>query len=243
MPDYMGAISDLLRKEGYPEDISGLVKQVVLRPNMAQPQIIEDKRDEFRSKDNQWSVNIGDSMVALVTSAYDRFAGFSKRLKRAIEIVDQVAEIRHGQVHRIGLRYVDVIDPREGETVRQYLQPSLHGPTTPTSNVITGPERMMALESVGRTAMGIMTVRISQNDQGLVVPPDVMHRPMNHKVTAEAKRVITLFDTDHYTEGAWDFDLTKIMSTVDSLHGGINAAWFQDFITDHALKAWEAVPC
>jgi uncharacterized protein (TIGR04255 family) len=243
MPEFMGAISDILRKEGYPEDVSGVVKQVVIGPGMTQPQIIEERRDEFRTKDNQWSVNIADSMVALVTSCYDRFKGFAERLKQVIEIIDQAAGLRHGQVHRIGLRYVDVIDPLDNETLELYLQPSLHGPTTPKSSVMLGSERMMALEAVGRTAIGVMMVRITQNNQGVVVPPDFMHKPMNHKVKVQAQRTVTLFDMDHYTEGNWDFDLPKILTSVDALHQGINAAWFNDFITEHALKTWGAERC
>lgn len=243
MPEFMDGISDALRAEGYSEDLSGVVRQIMMAPGMPQPQVIEDKRDEFRTRDNQWSVNVGDSMVALVTSNYEHFAGFSARLKRVIEIIDGVAGIGRGQVHRIGLRYVDAIVPGEGETLDQYLQPSLHGPTTPRSSVFVNSERMMALEAVGRTAVGVMMVRITQNNQGVLVPPDFTNQPMTHKVALQTGRLITLFDTDHYTQGDWAFDQSMILHTVDVLHQGISAAWFKDFVTAYALKAWEAEPC
>jgi len=236
MPEFIPAIHDKLRKEGFPEDVSGTVQRVVITPGGA-PQITTQKRDEFRSRDNQWSLTIGEDMLALITTAYDRFQGFADRLKRSLEIIDQVAEIHNGRVQRIGLRYVDVIDPRPNETFRDYLQNSLHGPK---SSVITGPEHWLHLESVGRTALGTIILRITQNDQGVVVPPDIIQKPMVHKIKVEVGKLITLIDTDHFLEGAWDYDLAKIMSTADDLHAGINAAWFNDLVTSHALNAWEA---
>lgn len=243
MPEFIAAISDRLRVEGYSEDVSGIVKQVVVRPDLPHPTIIEERRDEFRSKENDWSVTIGDSMIALVTTNYERFPGFSARLSRVLATIDEIAGIRNGQIHRIGLRYVDVIKPAPDETVEQYLQPSLHGPTTPKSGVFVSKDRLLAVESVGRTGIGVMRVRISQNNQGMLIPPDCVFKPMKHKMQASGQEMITLFDTDHFTEGNWDFDADRILNTVDLLHKGINAAWFEDFITEHALQAWEAEQC
>lgn len=236
MPEFIPQIHDLLRKEGFPEDVSATVQQVVITPGN-QPEIIVRKQDEFRSKDNRWSLNISEDMLVLVTTAYDRFEGFANRLKRGLEIVDQVAEIHHGSINRIGLRYVDVIAPRQGETFRNYLQDSLHGPR---SSVFTDPKQWLHLESVGRTDIGTMIVRITQNDQGIVLPPDIMHKPMSHKMKIDPGNVITLVDTDHFVEGSWDYDLESIMNTTNDLHEAINAAWFSDLVTQEALEIWGA---
>jgi uncharacterized protein (TIGR04255 family) len=237
MPEFIPQIHDLLRKEGFPEDVSSTVQQVVITPGN-QPQITERKQDEFRSKDNQWSLTISEDMLALVTTAYNRFEGFASRLRRCLEIVDQVAEIHHGLINRIGLRYVDVINPHPpGETFRNYLQPSLHGPK---SSVFTDSNQWMHLESVGRTEVGTMIVRITQNDQGIVLPPDIIHKPMKHKMKVDAGKLITLVDTDHYAESSWDYDLESIINKTNELHEAINAAWFNDLVTQEALDIWGA---
>jgi uncharacterized protein (TIGR04255 family) len=236
MPEFIPQIHDLLRKEGFPEDVSATVQQIVITPGN-QPEIIVRKQDEFRSKDNSWSLTISEDMLILVTTAYDRFEGFAKRLKVCLEIVDQVAEIHHGSISRIGLRYVDVINPGPNETFRNYLQDSLHGPK---SAVFTDSSHWLHLESVGRTAIGTMIVRITQNEQGIVLPPDIIHKPMNHKMKIEPGKVITLVDTDHFVEGSWDYDLESIMNTTNDLHEAINAAWFNDLVTLEALKIWGA---
>lgn len=236
MPELIPQIHDLLRKEGFPEDVSSTVQQVIITPGSA-PQIIERKQDEFRSKDNKWSLVISEDMLVLVTTAYDRFEGFADRLKRSLEIVDQIAGINQGLINRIGLRYVDVINPQPGETFRNYLQPSLHGPT---SSVFTGPDNWLHLESVGRTELGTMIVRITQNDQGVVLPPDIIHKPMDYKMHIETGNVITLVDSDHFVEGLWDYDLESIMDTTEKLHKAINTIWFNDLITQEALNTWGA---
>lgn len=237
MPEFILHIHDLLRKEGFPEDVSSTVQQIVITPGN-QPQIIERKQDEFRSKDNQWSLTINEDMLVLITTAYDRFEGFANRLRKCLEIVDQVAEIHHGMISRIGLRYVDVIDPKSGETFRNYLQPSLHGPQ---SSVFIENNQWLHLESVGRTDIGTMIVRITQNDQGNVLPPDMItHKPMSHKIKIDPGKVITLVDTDHFVEGVWDYDLESIINTTNDLHEAINSAWFNDLVTPEALQIWGA---
>ena len=240
MPEFIPQIHDLLRKEGFPEDFSATVQQVVITPGN-KPEITERKQDEFRSKDNQWSLTIGEDMLVLVTTAYDRFEEFANRLKRSLEVIDQIAGIHHGMINRIGLRYVDVIDPPEGKTFKDFLQDSLHGPK---SSVFTESNQWLHLESVGRTKLGTMIVRITQNDKGAVLPPDiVMHKPMEQKMQIDAGKVITLVDSDHFVEGAWDYDLDSIMSTTHELHQAINAAWFNDLVTEDALEIWGAKPC
>jgi uncharacterized protein (TIGR04255 family) len=236
MPELIPQIHDLLRKAGFPEDISTTVQQVIITPGNL-PQIVERKQDEFRSKDNQWALTLGEDTLTLVTTGYDRFAGFAERLRKCLEIVDQVAEIHRGMINRIGLRYVDVINPRPNETFRTYLQTSLHGPQ---SSVFTEQNQWLHLESVGKTETGVMIVRITQNDQGIMAPPGILLKPMEHKPKIDAGQVITLVDTDHFVEGSWDYDLERIMETTSDLHEAINAAWFSDMVTKEALEIWGA---
>jgi uncharacterized protein (TIGR04255 family) len=238
---YIPTIQDRLRRSGYPVDASGVVQQIAVVANPGQspqPQIITQQRDEFRDKDNTWSITIGEDMVALVTTAYTGFAEFRRRLEENLGLLDEIAELRLGRIHRIGLRYIDVIEPKAGENFRQYLQTSLHGPVT---TVFEGSD-YLHLEAIAKTKIGRFIVRLSQNDKGVLVPPDMIFRPMRHKQKPVAGRTITLVDSDHFVENqeGWDYDLASVLQTADELHGGINKAWFSDFITDHAKTAWGA---
>lgn len=236
MPEFMAEISDRLRSQGFPEDVSVTMQRVVFTP--AGPQAQEAKIDEFRSKDHRWSLVIGEDACALLTSGYSTFAEFSSQLRKCMGIINEVAGLQHGQIHRVGIRYVDVIDPDQGESFRDYLQDSLHGPK---SSVIQASAQQLHLESVGKTDLGTMIIRMTQNDQGIVIPPDIMmNSPLVYKMSPPLGKMITLLDSDHYAEHLFDYDLDRIVSLTDELHQAINAAWFNDIITDHAKAKWEA---
>ncbi len=234
MAEFIPAIQDRLRRIGFPSDVSGLLQQVLL--TAAGPQLSQTKQDEFRSADNTWSIAVGEDTLVLITTNYDRFAGFADKLRLAVEIVDAAAELRHGQITRIGLRYIDVIQPQAGETNRDYLQTNLHGP----QSAIFTDGQLVHLESAGRTAIGTMILRITQNDQGILVPPDIVLKPMRHNQVAKPGQLITLIDSDHYVEGEWPFDLKAMIETVDHLHRGINTLFFRDVVTKHATTVWKA---
>jgi uncharacterized protein (TIGR04255 family) len=234
MAEYIPAIQDNLRRNGFPSDVSGILQQVLI--TAAGPQSIQTKQDEFRSADNTWSIIVGEDTLVLITSNYDRFAGFAAKLRMAIETIDASAELRHGQITRIGLRYLDVVQPLDGETHRDYLKANLHGPQ---SAVFTqGP--LVHLEAAGRTELGTMILRITQNDQGILVPPDIALKPLRHKRVTKPGQLLTLIDSDHFVEGEWPFDLKAIIETVDHLHKDINAVFFRDVVTKHATTVWKA---
>ena len=60
----------------------------------------------------------------------------------------------------------------------------------------------MHIESRGNTVVGgdtgTMVVRIVQNDQGLVLPPDLLAAAPKLSRRVEAAELVTLIDMDHY---------------------------------------------
>jgi uncharacterized protein (TIGR04255 family) len=233
-------LQDRLRRSGYPEDTSGVVQQFSLPStpeNPPQPGVRTQTRNEFRSKDNCWSLAIVEDMLALVTTDYNRFEDFRGRLEEVLQIIDEVVELRYSQVHRVGLRYIDAIEPSPNETFRDYLQESLHGPKT---SIFADQDQILHLESIAPTAVGNFILRITQNKDGILVPLNLIFKPMKHKQEVERGKLITLVDSDHFMTGAWDYDLPSILEAADTLHGGINKAWFTDIVTKHALEVWGA---
>jgi uncharacterized protein (TIGR04255 family) len=236
MRDFLPDIQDRLRRIGFPEDASTTLQRIRFEPGK-QPELVPTPHDEFRSKDGAWGVVLGEDMLALATTCYDRYHGFAGRLGQALEIVDQVAALREGSVLRLGLRYVDVIAPVAGESWRDYLRPSLHGPT---SEVFQPDQPFINLEYHGETPHGRMTLRINQNNQQGVVPPDAMVQPMKFRRDYPEGQLLTLVDTDHYLEKAWDFSIPDLLEALDHLHQDSNKVLFDNLITEHALQAWGA---
>ena len=71
-----------------------------------------------------------------------------------------------GVVHRVGLRYIDVVRASGGKAFRFYLRPGLHGVG---DEVFQPGQHLLHTESRGRTVVGgnpgTMVVRIVQNDR------------------------------------------------------------------------------
>lgn len=240
MPDFIPDIQDRLRRKGFPNDASGNGQNLVITqgPDGMQTEAKAVRRDEFRTKDERWAISIGPDALSLVTTAYDRYRGFHEKLLLCLQEVDAVAELSLCQVNRVGIRYIDVIDPEEGETFRDYLKKPLHGLQ---SDVYLDDGQVIQSQTIGRTKMGTMSVRIWQNNQGQVIPPDILlGKPMPLSISVGPGKLITLVDTDHFVQGAWDFDHPSVLETADELHQGINRAWFNDVITPHARTAWGA---
>jgi len=240
MPDLIPEIQDRLRRKGFPIDASGRGQTLVVTqgPEGMQTNAQPVNHDEFRSKDEHWSINVSNDALCLVTTAYDRYKDFSERLQLCLEEVDSVAELSLCQVHRIGVRYIDVIMPGKDESFRNYLQAPLHGLQT---DVYLDGNQVVQSQTIGKTKMGTLSVRVWQNNQGEVIPPDLLQgKPMKMSINAEHGKLITLVDTDHFVQGTWDFDKSTVLDTADVLHKGANRAWFNNIITSHARDKWGA---
>jgi uncharacterized protein (TIGR04255 family) len=148
-----------------------------------------------------------------------------------------VAALQQGSITRVGLRYIDAIVPKPGETWRQYLQPTLHGLASP---VFEGSEPLLGMEFHGQTHTGRLTIRITQNEQGQLVPPGTLVQPMAFRQQDLGTQLLTLIDSDHYVEGSWDFNMKELLDTVNALHMGINTVFFENIVSEHALIAWGA---
>jgi uncharacterized protein (TIGR04255 family) len=236
MPEFLPEIQDRLRNVGFPEDASAPLQRIHLEPGKP-PALSSVRHEEFRSKDEAWGVVIAEDMLVLATTHYDRYIGFAERLKAAVTIVDEVAGLQQGSITRVGLRYIDAIIPGPGESWRHYLQPSLHGPASP---VFEGGEPLLGMEFHGRTEAGRLAIRITQNNQGQLVPPGTLVKPMAFRQKDLGSQLLTLIDSDHYVEGQWDFSMSELLDTVDALHKGINTVFFNNIVSEHALTAWGA---
>jgi uncharacterized protein (TIGR04255 family) len=236
MPDFLPDIQDRLRRIGFPEDASATLQRIRFEPGK-QPEFVPARHDEFRSKDGTWGVVVAEDMLVLATTHYDRYRGFSDRLRAVLEILDQVAALKQGSIQRVGLRSVDVIAPKPGETWRTYLRPCFHGPDSP---VFKPGQPSIGMEFHGETHHGRMTIRISQNNQQLQVPPDLMVQPMRFRRDYAPGQLLTLVDTDHYLEGSWDFRIADLLESLDELHMDSNTVFFESLVTDQALATWGA---
>ena len=164
--DYIPGIQDEFRRYGFPIERAGKIQQLAI--TTAGVHAVEQERWDYRTKDEQWSVTVLQNSVVLQTTAYDRFEGFAEKLEAAVKtVLHQTEQDEFGIIERVGLRYINRIQPRDGESYRDYLRPGFHGASD--APFTTGSHRLH-VESVGRTDVdgtsGTMILRVAQNDQG-----------------------------------------------------------------------------
>lgn len=240
---YIPEIQEAFRQYGFPVERAGKVQQITVGRSAGVPvQVIEQERWEYRTRDEAWSVLVTQDGVVLQTTAYERFEGFADRLQYAVRTVLSTTEHeRLGVVQRVGLRYIDVVQPRVGEDFRAYLRPGFHGTA---DEVFRDGTHRLHVESKGRTQVGDdvtgrMIVRVVQNYQGRLLPPDLIGGAP--KFTRRAKRgeLITLIDMDHYIEGAFDPDAGWVVARAYELHDRLVETFHEHVVTETAIEVWK----
>ena len=242
MDGYIAKIQEQFRRNEFPVERAGKIQQITFGPGAGGPvQVIEQDRWEYRTRDETWSVLVTQDGVVLQTTAYEKFEGFADRLQRAVQTVFATTEHdRLGVVQRVGLRYIDVVQPREGEDFRAYIRPGLHGAA---DEVFSPGSHRLHVESRGRTRVGevdgTMVLRVVQNDQGLSLPPDLIGGAPKHAARAKAGELITLIDMDHYIEGTFDPNADWVVARAYEMHDHLIETFHEHVVTETAIEAWK----
>ena len=243
MGGYIPEIQEAFRRNGFPVERAGKVQQITFGPGAGAPvQVIEQDQWEYRTRDETWSILVTQDGVVLQTTAYEKFEGFADRLQHAVRTV--LATTEHDQlgvVQRVGLRYIDVVQPRKGEDFRAYLRPGFHGAA---DEVFQAGTHRLQVESTGRTQVGAdvtgtMNVRVVQNDQGFSLPPDLIGGAPKHAVRAKAGELLTLIDMDHYIEGTFDPDTDWVVARAFEMHDHLIETFHEHVATETAIEAWK----
>jgi uncharacterized protein (TIGR04255 family) len=238
MADYLPSIQEEFRRHGFPIERAGKIQQLTITP--AGVHATEQERWDYRTRDETWSVTILQDSVVLQTTAYERFEGFAERLERAVKtVLDKTEQDKFGVIQRIGLRYVDLVQPRTGEDYRTYLRPGFHGVA---DEVFRPRSHRLHVESVGRTAVGddegTMIVRVVQNDQGSDLPPDLVGGAPKHDSRARAGELVTLVDMDHFIEGKFEPDAGWVVARAYEMHDHLIETFHNHVVTDKAIEVW-----
>jgi uncharacterized protein (TIGR04255 family) len=238
MNEYAPAIQEEFRRHGFPIERSGKVQQLSISPGGVQ--VVEQDRWEYRTKDETWSVLLLQDSVVLQTTAYQRFEAFAEFFDRAVRtVLTKTEHDQLGVLQRVGLRYVDLVQPRGGEDYRLYLRPGFHGVT---DEVFRPGSHRLHVESTGRTTVGdiqgTMIVRVAQNDQGFDLPPDLVVAAPKHESRAKQGELVTLVDMDHYIEGTFEPNADWIIARSFELHDHLIETFHKHVVTERAIEAW-----
>lgn len=143
------------------------------------------------------SVHLEADRITYATTMYPRFKVFSRDCLAVVEAL--LATLRPATLHRVGLRYNDVVVPMQDEFLEQYVHASLlpYAPLSTDGNAVV---RHLS-ETVVQTSMGALVVRALAGMHGLGMMPDLQGQfglPLGIEVPAD--RATAVLDFDHFWE-------------------------------------------
>lgn len=239
MAQYIPAIQEEFRRQGYPIENAGKVQQVAITP--AGVRQVEQEQWEYRTKDESRSIVVLQDSVTVQTTSYSRFEEFAEQLRFALATVLEKTEgDKYGVIQRIGLRYVDLIRPDAGRNYRFFLKSGFHGVA---DEVFEQGTHRVYVQSVGRTMVdgtpGAMIVRVVQSDAGADLPPDLAMVAPKHEVRAREGELVTFVDMDHYVTGNFAADAGLVVDKLYRLHDKLIETFHEQVVTKEAVESWK----
>lgn len=241
MSKYIEDIQDEFRVNGFPVfDTANTVGFVVSAGTDDQPKVEANNIPEWVfSDDDQLSgfILMKDSLT-FHTTHYQSKEQLIHVLVTGIKIVDKSLQL--GRIKRLGLRFLDAVVPRAGQTTSDYLVESVRG-------LDLGLRRIQSInESVFQTTpgpagvSGVLLAKVYHRNGAIGYPPDVFVRNLvNHpNVTEQGEGAHAILDTDHYVEGDIQLSAENIEQQILHLHAGLKLA-FEKLVTSQALTTWK----
>jgi len=237
---YAPQIQERLRKEGFPDAKKGVLATFNLNLNASpssegnpqQPPLAQTTRFLFGNMERTSGFILDQGALSFQTTEYDVFETFLADFLKGLHAVNEAVSLSY--TDRIGLRYLDAVFPKSGESVRDYLSASILGLTEKIDDTIVHSfsETLIKRENVN------VRSRVIIQDGEVGFPPDL--QPLTLSL-AERFRPLrgrhAIIDTDGWSESRDAFNVERIREQLTLIQSGI-AKTFRASVTESALKAW-----
>lgn len=232
--DYLPAIQDALRKAGYPAFTkhTSFALQFGVQDGQAVPQPVPLELYAFANIGQTHVFTLGSDTLTFQSTSYGTFETFSTQFLDGLSILHQMVNLDF--TDRVGLRYLDQVLPKQGESVNQYLAPEVQG----MSAHLGGQTLHSYAETLSAFDHVQLRSRVVIQDGGLSFPPDVQPQGMvvEGRFAKCAGRHAVL-DTDGFVERRQAFSKESVTQELDDIHQVIGAA-FKATVTSHAMLVW-----
>jgi len=237
---YAPQIQERLRKEGFPDAQKGFLATINLNVNVAPsseggaPQLpmAQTTRYLFGNMERTSGFILDQGALSFQTTEYDVFETFLADFLKGLQAVHEAVSLSY--TDRIGLRYLDAVFPKAGETVRDYLSPSILGLTEKIDDTIVHSfsETLVKRENIN------VRSRVIIQEAEIGFPPDL---PLQTLLLGKRFQGLrgrhAIIDTDGWSESRETFNLERIREQLSLIHAGIDKT-FRASVTENALKAW-----
>lgn len=234
LESYLPRLQDVLRNNDFPRLITRKAKGFQ-QDAMGKVEVVESTDWVFADKAGHFSLTVGEQSLALVTSTYSTFEDFVARMEECLRLVHDVVTI--SGVERIGLRYVDLIEPSSEKPLSYFLDSCVLGlPLDDLGRRITNFSQTVLETSHNRR----LIIRTTERPNGLIIPPDLLFLQLKLRKPRELEQQFGILDLDHFTEypEPADYDTASVIDSLWELHDVADQA-FRKATTDNAKLDWK----
>jgi uncharacterized protein (TIGR04255 family) len=225
----------LLSAQGIPSGVkapdNATVEESALKPNAW----------AFHRQDRKIGCQISFDQIVIHATEYSRFTDFAEHVKFVLDVYLTFA--RHTNVHKIGIRYLDLIAPSSGESLSDYMPAAfLPYETSNEGYPLLGGHS----QSSYKTQDGVLQARFWTGQNMLMVPNDLV--PI-HLLTQDTS-VPNFLQALPHGQGILDTDsiwfapepprmtADAILERLARLHAHANA-FFRIVCSDRAFQVWQ----
>jgi len=236
---YLSAIQTKMRENRFPDFKEEVFQRLVLPfgglelGQMAAPNVTSQTRYVFGDIQGRSFFLLETNTLSFHTTNYDTFETFSATLVKGVSILHEVLHLDF--VERIGLRYLDAIQPtKEDESLKNFLVSEVLG----LSQRSEGQLQHSMSETIVTMAAGQLVSRVLIREGRVGLPMELagMGQTIDPRFT-QHEGMHAIVDTDASFAHREIFDLTNVSERLAALHDEISKS-FKATVTAYAETAW-----
>jgi uncharacterized protein (TIGR04255 family) len=238
LESYLSAIQDRMRIAHFPDFKRQIIQQAIVPLSAGEgvqafnPAFLPQVRCIFGDIAGESMFLLENNALALQTTAYDTFETFSRSLLDGLSIIHEALKLDFTE--RVGLRYLDAVLPRTGESLADYLAPEVLG----LSQKLTGQISHSFSESLTITPAGQLVSRVIIQDGHVGLPLEMVNlAPKVNQKFVQPNGRHAIIDTDAFYQKRDAFSVDRLASQLLALHDEIRMS-FEATVTPHALAVW-----
>lgn len=235
---FIPAIQAKMREAHFPDFKQEVFQHLVLPfggvdGQMAAPTVTPQLRYLFGNIAGNALFLLETNTLSFQCTDYDTFETFSGALLNGLGILHDALHLDF--VERIGLRYLDAVQPaEEGESLQDFLVPGVLG------FALRGEGQLLhsVSETVVATPVGQLVSRVVIREGQIGLPVELSgFAPSIDPRFTQRQSLHAIIDTDASVTHREVFELAKVGARLTALHEEIDRS-FKVIVTDHALASW-----
>ena len=241
---YVNKSQEQFRKNGFPIFHDQIVKDVRISTEHGIKIEEQEKHTyHFISGDYEDGIVVSGGSLFIHTKNYKDFSKFSALIKKAHEIYSSVTDMN--LVRAIGLRYIDLIEPKDKHPLNYYINAQMLSPTF-GPNCGISPLEARTQHAYKTPLNSVLFLRLFAGKEHKIVPDDLIPMIEPLFVTAGKQKELSLcsplsalIDTDHFIQfqpmrDASSFDIISLLKEMHLYTSHL----FCNVVTKEALEEW-----